>query len=266
MEKKKMIELLSQVRQRTISVDDAFEKLRHLPYEDLGFARIDHHRVIRSGMPEIVFCRGKSLEQIMAIFRSLQKRNKTVLLTKADKKIFGRIRRIDKKAVFNPQAGIVYLKDNAVIQEGKVSVVCAGTSDIPAAEEAAVTAELFGCRVERLYDVGVAGMHRLLDCFERISDSRCIVVLAGMDGVLPSVIGGLVSCPVIAVPTSVGYGANFSGIAPLLTMLNSCAPGVSVVNINNGFGAGYIAALINRRPEHQNTRAPGKGRKQKDKM
>ncbi len=256
MEKKKIIELLSGVRRKKISVLAAFGKLRHLPYENLGFARVDHHRVIRSGMPEVVFCRGKSADQIAAIFRSLRKRNKTVLLTKADKKIFGRIRRIDNKAVFNPQAGVVYLEDTTAIKAGKVSVVCAGTSDIPAAEEAAVTAELFGCRVERLYDVGVAGMHRLLDCFEKIADSRCIVVLAGMDGVLPSVIGGLAACPVIAVPTAVGYGANFAGIAPLLTMLNSCAPGVSVVNINNGFGAGYIAALINRAQGHQNTRTP----------
>jgi NCAIR mutase (PurE)-related protein/mannose-6-phosphate isomerase-like protein (cupin superfamily) len=254
MEKKKIIELLSGVRRKRVSVSRAFEKLRHLPYEDLGFARVDHHRLMRTGMPEVVFCRGKTLDQITVIFRSLRRRNRTVLLTRADKKIFGRIRRIDGKAVFNAQAGLVYLEDKTLAKEGKVSVVCAGTSDIPAAEEAAVTAELFGCRVERLYDVGVAGMHRLLDCFEKIADSRCIIVLAGMDGVLPSVIGGLSSCPVIAVPTSVGYGANFSGIAPLLTMLNSCAPGVSVVNINNGFGAGYIAALINRTPGHQDTR------------
>ena len=244
MEKKKIIELLSRVRQKKISVNDAFEKIRHLPYENLGFARIDHHRAIRVGMPEVVFCQGKTVEQVAAIFRSLNRKNKTVLLTRADKKIFLRIRRINKRAVFNPRAGIIYVEDKKLKKEGKVSVVCAGTADIPAAEEAAITAELFGCRVERLYDVGVAGIHRLLDCFERIAGSRCIIVLAGMDGVLPSVIGGLASCPVIAVPTSVGYGANFAGVAPLLTMLNSCAPNVSVVNINNGFGAGYIASLI----------------------
>jgi len=246
MEKKKIIGLLSKVRQKKISIEDAFERLRHLPYEDLGFAKVDHHRAIRTGMAEVVFCKGKTVEQIVSIFRSLQKRNKTVLLTKADEKIFRKIKRINKEAEYNPSAHTIALVDRKIKKEGKVAIVCAGTADVPVAEEAAVTAEVFGSRIERVYDVGVAGLHRLLDCFDRISSSRCIVVLAGMDGVLPSVIGGLAACPVIAVPTSVGYGANFNGIAPLLTMLNSCAPNVSVVNVNNGFGAGYIAALINR--------------------
>ncbi len=246
MEKKKIIELLSKVRAGKISLEDAFQTLRHLPYEDLGFAKVDHHRLIRSGMPEVVFCQGKTLKHILAIFGSLEKKNKTVLLTRADRKIFQAIKRLNRKAVYNELARTICLGDKKAKKQGKVAVVCAGTADVAAAEEAAVTAEIFGSRVERVYDVGVAGIHRLLDCFERIADSRCIIVLAGMDGVLPSVIGGLAHSPVIAVPTSVGYGANFGGIAPLLTMLNSCAPNVSVVNINNGFGAGYIAALINR--------------------
>jgi len=246
MEKKKIIQLLSKVKAGRISPEDAFLKLRHLPYEDLGFAKVDHHRLIRSGMPEVIFCQGKTLKHILAIFGRLEKKNKTVLLTRADKKTFKAVRRLNRKVAYNEFARTISLEDKKVRKQGKVAVVCAGTADIPAAEEAAVTAEIFGSRVERVYDVGVAGLHRLLDCFKHIADSRCIIVLAGMDGVLPSVIGGLSSCPVIAVPTSVGYGANFGGIAPLLTMLNSCAPNVSVVNINNGFGAGYIAALINR--------------------
>lgn len=246
MEKKKIIELLKKVKAGKISVNDGFVKLRHLPYEDLGFAKVDHHRLIRMGLPEVVFCQGKSIEQIEAIFKSLSKENKKLLLTRADEIIFKRINKINRKVNYNQLARTISLEEKYPRRKGLVAVVCAGTADIPAAEEAAVTAEVFGSRVEKVYDVGVAGIHRLLDCFEKISASRCIIVLAGMDGALPSVIGGLASCPVIAVPTSVGYGANFNGIAPLLTMLNSCAPNVSVVNINNGFGAGYIASLINR--------------------
>ena len=246
MEKEKIIKLLADVKAKRISVNDAFEKLRHLPYEDLGFAKIDHHRLMRTGLPEVVFCQGKTLEQIIAIFKSLSKENKTVLLTRADEKIFKNIRKINRKVIYNPLARTISLEAKRAEKKGLVAVVCAGTADIPVAEEAAVTASVFGSRVEKVYDVGVAGIHRLLDCFDRIAASRCIIVIAGMDGVLPSVIGGLSRCPIIAVPTSVGYGANFNGIAPLLTMLNSCAPNVSVVNINNGFGAGYIASIINR--------------------
>ncbi|MFH1398374.1 MAG: nickel pincer cofactor biosynthesis protein LarB [Candidatus Omnitrophota bacterium] len=246
MEKKKIINLLSRVKAKRISINDAFEELRHLPYEDLGFAKVDHHRQMRVGFPEVVFCPGKTQEQIKAIFKSLAKRNKFVLLTRADEKIYTQIKKINPKVTYNSLARAIYLEGKLTTRKGLVSVVCAGTADIPAAEEAAVTAQVFGSHVERVYDVGVAGIHRILDCFKRISKSRCIIVLAGMDGVLPSVIGGMAACPVIAVPTSVGYGANFMGIAPLLTMLNSCAPNVSVVNINNGFGAGYIAALINK--------------------
>lgn len=246
MEKKKIIKLLSQVKAKRISVQDAFEELRHLPYEDLGFAKVDHHRSIRSGFPEVVLCQGKTPDQIAAIFKALSKKNKRVLLTRADGKVFIRIKKMNKGAVYNPLAGTITVDEKNPRRKGLVAVVCAGTADTPVAEEAAVTAEISGSRVERVYDVGVAGLHRLLDCFKDISESRCIVAIAGMDGVLPSVIGGLASCPVIAVPTSVGYGANFKGLAPLLTMLNSCAANVSVVNVNNGFGAGYIASMINK--------------------
>ncbi len=246
MEKKKIIELLKKIKAGKISVNDGFVKLRHLPYEDLGFAKVDHHRLIRMGLPEVIFCQGKRIEQIEAIFKSLAKENKKLLLTRADEIIFKRINKINSRVNYNQLARTISLEEKNPRRKGLVAVVCAGTADIPAAEEAAVTAEVFGSRVEKVYDVGVAGIHRLLDCFEKISAARCIIVLAGMDGALPSVIGGLASCPVIAVPTSVGYGANFNGIAPLLTMLNSCAPNVSVVNINNGFGAGYIASSINR--------------------
>ncbi|MCU0650741.1 MAG: nickel pincer cofactor biosynthesis protein LarB [Candidatus Omnitrophica bacterium] len=246
MDKKKVLELLANVRNKKISAEDAFDRLRHLPYEDLGFAKVDHHRAMRTGMPEVVFCEGKTLEHISAIFKSLMAKSKVVLLTRADEKVYKAVKRIAPAARYDPQGRVITLTPKALKKHGKVAVVCAGTADIPVAQEASITAEIFGCSVERVYDVGVAGLHRLLDCFHRISDSSCIIVLAGMDGVLPSVIGGLSSCPVIAVPTSVGYGANFKGIAPLLTMLNSCSPNVSVVNINNGFGAGFIAALINK--------------------
>jgi len=247
MDKEKIIHLLQKVRQKRVSVEDAFCVLRTLPYEDIGFAKIDHHRALRSGMPEVVFCQGKSDAQIVAICRSLAPKNTAVLLTRADAAVYRAVKRACPLAVYNKDAHTITIRNKKIPLHGKISIVCAGTADIPVAEEAAVTAEIFGNRVERFYDVGVAGLHRLLDNLERISDSGCIVVLAGMDGVLPSVVGGLCSCPVIAVPTSVGYGANFNGLAPLLTMLNSCSPNVSVVNINNGFGAGYIASLINHK-------------------
>lgn len=246
MEKEKIVRLLARVRAKRISVDEAFEELRHLPYEDLGFAKVDHHRNVRAGFPEVVFCQGKTVEQVEAIFRSLARRNQRILLTRAEPAVFERVRQVRPGAVYHPLARTITLEERKPRRKGLVAVVCAGTSDTPVAEEAAVTAEVSGSRVERVYDVGVAGIHRVLDCFRRIAESRCIVVAAGMDGALPSVIGGLASCPVIAVPTSVGYGANFKGVAPLLTMLNSCASNVTVVNINNGFGAGYVASMINR--------------------
>jgi pyridinium-3,5-biscarboxylic acid mononucleotide synthase len=246
MDKQKVIRLLSQVKAKRISINEAFEQLRHLPYEDLGFAKVDHHRTMRAGFPEVIFCQGKTTEQISAIFKSLAKRNKRILLTRADAKVFESIKRIALRAQYHSLAKTITMEDARHKRKGLVAVVCAGTSDLPVAEEAAVTAEVSGSKVVRVYDVGVAGIHRVLDCFKRIAKSRCIIVVAGMDGALPSVIGGLAACPVIAVPTSIGYGANFKGVAPLLTMLNSCASNVSVVNINNGFGAGYIASMINR--------------------
>lgn len=246
MEKKEIIKLLAQVKSGRITVNDAFERLRHLPYEDIGFAKVDHHRTIRADFPEVIFCQGKTLEQITGIFQSLAKKNKRILLTCADKKIFNRIKKLNSDVMYHPLAKTITLEEKKPKRKGLVAVVCAGTSDIPVAEEAAITAEISGSRVARVYDAGVAGIHRVLDCFKQIAQSRCIVVVAGMDGALPSVIGGLASCPIISVPTSIGYGANFKGIAPLLTMLNSCASNVAVVNINNGFGAGYIASMINR--------------------
>ncbi len=246
MEKEKVIKLLNQVKSGRMPVQDAFEKLRHLPYEDLGFAKVDHHRSIRAGFPEVIFCQGKTLKQIEGIFRSLATKNKRVLLTRADEKIFQAVKKIKTSVVYHPMARTITLERKNPARKGLVAVVCAGTADMPVAEEAAITAEVSGSRVERVYDVGVAGIHRVLHCFKRIVKSRCIIVVAGMDGALPSVIGGLAACPVIAVPTSIGYGAHFKGVAPLLTMLNSCASNVSVVNINNGFGAGYIASMINR--------------------
>lgn len=246
MEKKKIIRLLAQVKAGKMTTDEAFEKLRHLPYEDLGFAKVDHHRTVRTGFPEVVYCQNKTTPQIVAIFKSLARKNKNLLLTRAGEDVFRAVQLLSPQAEYHPLARTITLGAHKIRRKGFVAVVCAGTADLPVAEEAAVTAQVFGSRVERVYDVGVAGIHRVLDCFKKIADSRCIIVVAGMDGALPSVIGGLSSCPVIAVPTSIGYGANFNGIAPLLTMLNSCAAGVSVVNINNGFGAGYIASLINR--------------------
>lgn len=246
MEKKKIIRLLTEVKEKRVSIHDAFEKLRHMPYEDLGFAKIDHHRQARAGFPEVVLCQGKTRDQIAAIFDALNKKNDRVLLTRADDKIYDRVKKINDGAVYDPLSKTIVVEKKNPTRKGLVSIVCAGTADTPVAEEAAITAEVCGSRVTRVYDVGVAGLHRLLDNFKKIAESRCIVVIAGMDGVLPSVVGGLASCPVVAVPTSVGYGANFNGVAPLLTMLNSCASNVSVVNVNNGFGAGYIASMINR--------------------
>ncbi len=246
MEKEKIIAILNAVRNSKMAVEKAIEKLRHLPFEDMGFAKVDHHRPIRSGAPEVIFCPGKTIPQIEKIFKSIARHNKSVLLTRADKKIYTKVRAINRKAAFNSSAGAIFIKDGAVLPKGNVLVICAGTADLPVAEEAAVTLEVFANRIERIFDVGVAGFHRLLRYYDKISRARCIVAVAGMEGALASVVGGLASCPVIAVPTSIGYGTNYHGIAPLLTMLNSCAPNVTVVNIDNGFGAGYVASLINQ--------------------
>lgn len=217
-----------------------------LPYEDIGFAKIDHHRALRDSLPEVILAQGKSPEQTAEIARRLAERSDRVLVTRASGEHFEAVRAVLPDAVYQEIARTITLDRRPEAKQPGVSVLCAGTADLPVAEEAAVTAELMGSEVARLYDVGVAGLHRLLDHLPALRDARALVVVAGMEGALPSVVAGLVAVPVIAVPTSIGYGASFGGIAPLLAMLNSCAAGVSVVNIDNGFGAGYLAAVINR--------------------
>lgn len=239
--------LFEQVRRGKISPDGAVEQLRHLPFEDLGFAKVDHHRSLRVGIPEVILGQGKTPSQLAGIFKKLAMHGKNVLATRASKEQFSAVKKTVRGAKFEHSArAIVLRRDNKIYGKGLITVISAGTSDIPVAEEAVVTAEIMGNKVERLYDVGVAGIHRLLAHRRAISRSRVIIVCAGMEGALPSVVGGLVGVPVIAVPTSVGYGAAFQGMAALLGMMNSCASNVSVVNIDNGFGAGYVASLINR--------------------
>jgi len=247
LDQKNLKELLLQLQNRDITVDEAFQKIKNLPYEDMVFAKVDHHRHLRQGFPEVIYCPGKEVSQIVEIFQRLVHSGAPVLATRADRDIYKEINKEIKQAEYHEAArAVVWRGDHPPTLIGKVAVVSAGTADIPVAAEAAITAELMGAKVEKLFDVGVAGIHRLLDHREIIVSARAIVVVAGMEGALASVVGGLVDHPVIAVPTSVGYGAHLNGIAPLLTMLNSCATGVSVVNIDNGFGAGYTAALINR--------------------
>ena len=240
--------LFEQLRTRKLSPDEALNRLRHLPFEDLGFAKVDHHRTLRAGMPEVILAEGKTPAQVAEIFASLAtKQNGNILATRATKAQFAVVKKKVPKARFQAQArAIVLSRDKKKYGRGKIAVVSAGTSDVPVAEEAAVTAETMGNEVERLYDVGVAGIHRLLANRHCLTDARVVIVCAGMEGALPSVVGGLVGVPVIAVPTSVGYGASFNGLAALLGMMNSCASNVSVVNIDNGFGAGYVASVINR--------------------
>jgi NCAIR mutase (PurE)-related protein len=216
-----------------------------MPFEDLGFASLDHHRSLRQGFPEVVLCEGKTVPQVTAIARALIKKRGPFLATRATPAMARAIRRLHRRARYYGDARLVAIHDAGRKRLGQVLVVTAGTADVPVAEEARVTAEVMGSRVERLYDVGVAGLHRLLGRKDRLFDARVVIVVAGMDGVLPSVVGGLVDCPVIAVPTSRGYGASFSGLAALLTMLNSCAAGIGVMNIDNGFGAGCLAHRIN---------------------
>jgi NCAIR mutase (PurE)-related protein len=227
-------------------VDEALERLRHLPYEDIGFAEIDHHRALRRGFPEVVLGEGKTTAQVVAIAERLAAKSERLLITRVDVDLYRAVKERLPDARYHADARAVTLDRSGEPLLPGVVVLCAGTSDLAVAEEAAVTAELMGSGVERYYDVGVAGIHRLFDKLEAIRAARALVVVAGMEGALPSVVAGLVAAPVIAVPTSVGYGASFRGLAPLLTMLNSCAAGVSVVNIDNGFGAGYLAAVINR--------------------
>ena len=239
--------LFEQVRKGTLLPDEAVERLRHLPFEDLGFAKVDHHRRLRVGMPEVVFGQGKTPAQMAEIFTRLAKHGGNVLATRATEEQFAAIKKKLRRAEYRELArAIVLQQDRKKYGKGVVAVVSAGTSDIPVAEEAVVTAEIMGNDVEHLYDVGVAGIHRLLANRASLARARVVIVCAGMEGALPSVVGGLVGVPVIAVPTSVGYGAAFKGVAALLGMMNYCASNVSVVNIDNGFGAGYVAALINR--------------------
>jgi pyridinium-3,5-biscarboxylic acid mononucleotide synthase len=240
--------LLEQVRTGAVEIDAALERLRHLPYEDLGFAKVDHHRALRHGMPEVVFGKGKTPDQISAIVNTLLATSQNVLVTRADALVASRLdSEHPGEAQYFPASGAVrFWRDRNPRGKGKIAVVCAGTSDLPVAEEAQVTAEVMGNEVDAIHDVGVAGIHRLMQNRERLTEARVVIVCAGMEGALPSVIGGLVSVPVIAVPTSVGYGASFHGLAALLGMLNSCASNVTVVNIDNGFGAGYAASLMNR--------------------
>ena len=244
--------LLENVSTGKVTVDEALGKLRSLPYEDLGFARLDSHRSLRQGFPEVVFCEGKTAEQLTLIARQMLKAGGPNVFTRANFEAYQAIREVAPEAVYYEDASIVVVDSEPIgslLSSGTVLVVTGGTTDIPVAEEAAVTAELMGNKVDRMYDVGVAGLHRLLDELERLFAANVMVVVAGMEGALASVVGGLVAAPVIAVPTSVGYGASFGGLAALLTMLNSCAPGVATVNIDNGFGAGYLAGMINRMNE-----------------
>jgi pyridinium-3,5-biscarboxylic acid mononucleotide synthase len=242
-----ILKLFQQVRRGKVSPDEAVARLRHLPFEDLGFAKVDHHRSLRVGMPEVIFGQGKTPAQIAQIFARLAQHGGNILATRASEEQFAAVKKKVRKAEYRELArAIVLQRDPKRYGKGTIAVVSAGTSDIPVAEEAVATAEVMGNDVEHLYDVGVAGIHRLLANRETLARARVIIVCAGMEGALPSVVGGLVGVPVIAVPTSVGYGAAFKGVAALLGMMNSCASNVSVVNIDNGFGAGYVAALINR--------------------
>ncbi|MBN2314760.1 MAG: nickel pincer cofactor biosynthesis protein LarB [Sedimentisphaerales bacterium] len=252
MEAKQLKRLLEQVKNGELDIDQAVDKLRHLPFEDLGFACIDHHRQLRRGFPEVIFCPGKTTEQIIKIFENLAEKGNNVLATRAQPDVFEALAKTGKfpKARYEKLAKAIVLEQKELPASRTVlPIVTAGTADLPVATEAKVTAEIMGQRTEFVCDVGVAGLHRLFKHLPRLQEANIIIVVAGMEGALASVVGGLVSCPVIAVPTSVGYGANFMGLSALLTMLNSCAAGISVVNIDNGFSAAVTATLINRKIE-----------------
>ena len=248
MQSEKIKEVLESHAKGLISADDATQIIKNLSYEDIGFARIDHARAERQGFPEVIFGEGKTREQILGIFEKLAARSPNVLITRTNADVYGEIRNIHNESEWHEAARVIRVfRDKTELGTGEIAVVTAGTSDIPVAEEAALTAETMGNRVKRIWDAGVAGIHRILAEREILQNSRVVVVVAGMEGALPSVVGGLVKVPVIAVPTSIGYGASFNGLAALLGMLNSCASNVTVVNIDNGFGAGFVASLINRR-------------------
>jgi NCAIR mutase (PurE)-related protein len=247
MDQEQLKQLLMQVQSGAVEVDAALARLRHMPYEDLGFAKVDHHRSIRQGMPEVIFGKGKKPDHVLKIAEKLLERSSNLLVTRAEPQAADLLRnRFPDGEYFEMSGAFRVWRDRTLRGRGKLAIVCAGTSDIPVAEEAQVTAEAMGNEVDAIHDVGVAGIHRLFGNLDRLSAAKVVVVVAGMEGALPSAVGGLVSCPVIAVPTSVGYGASFNGLAALLGMLNSCASNVTVVNIDNGFGGGYVASLINR--------------------
>jgi len=247
MDEQRLRELLEHVQTGQTDPDTAMRQLKRLPFEDIGYAKIDHHRCARTGVPEVIYCQGKSISQIRGIVRKMSPHHHNILATRADREVFQGILEDHPECEYSEMARIVIINPRPAGKIGNIAVVSAGTSDIPVAEEAAVTAETLGNQVNRIYDVGVAGIHRLLYSCEELFEANVAVVVAGMEGALASVVGGLVSCPVIGVPTSIGYGASFGGIAALLSMLNSCAAGVSVVNIDNGFGAGYQASLVNKK-------------------
>jgi len=250
MRSEEILKLLKSVEDGKLSAAAATDRLKHLPFEDIGFAKVDHHRALRQGYAEVVFGKGKTIEQVREIVRAMLREKgsrQNVLVTRADSKMYAAVRRLDRSAKFHPVSGVITIeRSKRITGKGTILVVSAGTSDIPVAEEALLTARMMGNRAEHLYDVGVAGIHRLLEHREMLAGARVIICIAGMEGALPSVVGGLVGVPVIAVPTSTGYGASFGGVAALLGMLNSCASNVTVVNIDNGFGAACVASCINR--------------------
>ncbi len=241
-------ELLGEVKNSNIDIEEALKKLKNLPYEDLGYANIDHHRELRNGYPEVIYCEGKSDEHILGIIDKMNEKGSNILGTRCRKETFDKVKEVYQHAQYEELSKILKIQNHDIVNigKGKIVIVTGGTSDIPVADEAYYTAKFLGNDVEKIYDVGVAGIHRLLSRRHILEEARVIVAVAGMEGALPSVVGGLVDVPIIAVPTSVGYGANFGGLSALLTMLNSCASGISVVNIDNGFGAGYLAATINK--------------------
>ena len=246
MEIEKLRALLEQVKDGKVAVDDALQSLRTLPFEDLGFSKIDHHRQLRTGFPEVIFCEGKTVTHVKQISERILAAGHPLLATRATPDMYEAVKEIESAARYNALGRTITVPRSKDTGVSGILVISAGTSDLPVAEEAVETAQIMGNQPERLYDVGVAGLHRLISNHEKLLTARVIIVIAGMEGALPSVVGGLVDCPVIAVPTSIGYGASFGGLAALLGMLNSCASGVTVVNIDNGFGAGYSASLINR--------------------
>jgi pyridinium-3,5-biscarboxylic acid mononucleotide synthase len=246
MDNNNLMKLLEEIKTNRTTIEDAILQLKDLPFKDLDFVKLDHHRELRKGFGEVIYCKNKSIEQLEKICIALEK-NDYVLYTRIGRKKAAAIMKIDNHLQYNETSKIVFKKMKKPASDGIITVLSAGTSDMKVSEEAALTAEIMGNIVERYYDVGVAGIHRLFSIYDKLQKANVIIAVAGMEGALPSVVSGLVNCPVIAVPTSVGYGSNFNGLSALLTMLNSCSPGISVVNIDNGFGAGYMASLINNR-------------------